>query len=290
MLGVQGLLQALIGGILEGGTYAIIALGLSLIFGVMDIVNLAHGELMMIGSYVTYWLFTLCGVDPFLSIPASMSVLFLTGWGIQKFALNPIMDDPMMTLLSTYGFAILLENLALTLWTADYRMIATPYSTQALEIGGIVINLQRLVIISIVAVVMLGFHVLLRKTRFGKAMRACAQDREAALLMGINYKKIACLTFALCTAIAGIAGALYVTTHYITPLSGGLFTLKAFSVVVLGGMGSVIGATVGGFLLGISEALASLYISTTYKDMIGFLLLLVMLIMKPSGLFGKKTW
>jgi branched-chain amino acid transport system permease protein len=286
---LQSLLQAIIGGLMEGGLYALIGLGLSIIFGVMGIVNLAHGQLMMIASYITYWLFILWGVDPFISIPASMAVLFVLGWLIQKFTLNPIIEDPMMSLLLTYGIALLLENTALSLWTADYRLIATAYSTKAIEVSGLVVNFQRLAIIAITFIVMIVFYLLLTRTWFGKAMRACAQDRETAMLMGINFNQVACFTFALCASIVAVAGSLYVTTHYITPISGGLFTLKAFCIVVLGGMGSVIGATAGGFLLGITEALTSMYISTTYKDMIGFIFLIVMLIIKPSGLFGKAT-
>lgn len=276
-------------GFLTGSLYALIGIGLTIIFGVMRVINFAHGELLMIGMYVTYWLFHLLGVDPLLSLLVSMPLLFLLGAGIQRLLIAPSIRAPEENLiLLTVGVSLVLSNLALLLWTADYRTVKATYSGLAWRLRGISFSVPLLMGFGIALALTGVLFMFLMKTDMGRAIRATAQDRESALLMGIPVQKISMITFGIGASLAGAAGTLLDPVYYIYPNVGAPFTLKAFVIVVLGGMGNVVGALSGGLILGVAESLGAVYISTGYRDAVGFVIFLLILTLRPSGLFGRS--
>ena len=269
-------LQSVLSGILIGGVYALIGIGLTLIFGVMRVINFAQGELVMVGMYCTFWLFVLLGIDPFLSVVLTMPTLFLLGALLQRTLINRVLDAlPQNQILLTIGIGLVLSNTAMLVFTSDYRILSTSYSSSSVALGVIRLSTPSL-------------SWFLVKTDTGHAIRATAQDREAAQLMGVNVRYMGVLAFGLGSALAGAAGALVAPIYYIYPQVGGAFTLKAFVVVVLGGMGSIIGATLGGILVGMSESLAASYIAADMKDLCVYVIFLLVLLLKPSGLLGKS--
>ncbi len=282
-------LQTIVSGFLTGSLYALIGIGLTIIFGVMRVINFAHGELLMIGMYVTYWLFHLLGVDPLLSLLVSMPLLFLLGAGIQRLLIAPSIRAPEENLiLLTVGVSLVLSNLALLLWTADYRTVKATYSGLAWRLRGISFSVPLLMGFGIALALTGVLFMFLMKTDMGRAIRATAQDRESALLMGIPVQKISMITFGIGASLAGAAGTLLDPVYYIYPNVGAPFTLKAFVIVVLGGMGNVVGALSGGLILGVAESLGAVYISTGYRDAVGFVIFLLILTLRPSGLFGRS--
>jgi branched-chain amino acid transport system permease protein len=282
-------LQSLISGILVGGVYALIGIGLTIIFGVMRIINFAHGDIMMIGMYLTYNLFTLFGIDPFLSIAICIPLMFLFGGLLQRIFIHRVLNAlPQNQILLTIGLGLIMSNTVMLIYTSDYKILTTPYSSGSFNLAGISIS-EPLAISFIITVVITGvLYWLLMKTDMGQAIRATAQDRQAAQLMGINVKRMSIIAFGLGAALAGTAGALISPTYYIFPQIGSTFTLKAFVITVLGGMGSVIGATLGGILIGIAESLGAVYISSGWKEVLVYVIFLLVLLFKPSGLLGKS--
>jgi len=282
-------LQSLISGILVGGAYALIGVGLTIIFGVMRVINFAHGDLLMVGMYLTYFAFTLLGIDPFLSIILSMPVMFLLGAFLQRVFINRVLNAlPQNQILLTIGIGLVLSNTAMMLFTSDYRILSTSYSSSSVDVAGISISTPLLYSFFVTAAITVVLYWFLLKTDTGQAIRATAQDREAAQLMGINVRRMSVIATGLGTALAGTAGALVSPTYYIFPQVGGSFTLKAFVVVVLGGMGSIVGATLGGIVVGATESLAAAYISSGLKEMVVFVLFLLVLLFRPAGLLGKS--
>jgi branched-chain amino acid transport system permease protein len=282
-------LPSLLSGVLIGGAYALIGVGLTIIFGVMRIINFAHGDLVMLGMYASFFLFTLGNVDPFVSIVFVFPLLFLFGALLQKLVINRVLNAlPQNQILLTIGIGLILSNTMMLLFTSDYRIISTTYSSGSFRLGEISISTPLLLSFVITAAVTAALYWFLLKTDTGQAIRATAQDRDAAQLMGVNVKRMSILATGIGAGLAAVAGSLISPTYYIFPQVGQPFTLKAFVIVVLGGMGSVMGATVGGIIIGATESLAGAYISSGLKDLVVYVLFLLILLFKPAGLFGKS--
>jgi branched-chain amino acid transport system permease protein len=281
-------LQSVISGILVGGVYALIGIGLTIIFGVMRVINFAHGDLLMVGMYATWIIFTMLGLDPFVSIVLVAPLLFLWGAFLQKVFINRVLNAlPQNQILLTIGLGLVMSNTMMLVFTSDYRILTTSYSSSSFNIGEISISQPLLVAFLITAAITSALYWFLLKTDTGQAIRATAQDRDAAQLMGINVRAMSVLAFGIGAALAGTAGALVSPTYYIFPQVGSAFTLKAFVIVVLGGMGSVVGATLGGVLVGLTESLAAVYVASGLKELVVFVAFLAVLLFKPSGLLGK---
>ena len=280
--------QTLVSGILIGGIYALIGIGMTLIMGVMKIINLAHGQLMMVAMYITFVLFEYFHLDPYFSLFLAMPCLFLLGAFLQKYLLNPLLKVdsiiPENQVLMTVGIGMVLTEVIRFIFHSDYRSIKTVYSSSAFYIGGISINVPMLVAFGIALVLTLGLFLFLLKTDVGKSVRATAQNTDAAQLMGINAEWITVLTYGLGSALVAAAGTLLLPIYYLFPDIGGPFTLKAFVITMLGGMGSTVGAIVGGVVLGVAESLGATYISMFLKDAVAMVIFLLVLIFLPGGL------
>ena len=282
--------QAIVNGILVGGFYASMAMGFSIVWGVMNIIDLAHGSLIIIGAYVTYELCTHLGVDPFLTIPVAAAVLFALGYVLQRYLINRVLQASIFaTLILTFGLDRVLVNANLRIFSADIRGITVPYTAAALTLGDLRIPLIRLAVFGVAILSTLALWLFLERTRLGIAIKATSFDPEAARLSGIDPARIYAVTFGIGAALAGIAGALVAAVSTFSPVIGDGLTTRAFVVVVLGGLGSVPGAIAGGILLGVTENLvASAFPS--FSDAAAFLLLIVFLAARPRGLFGRRFY
>ena len=282
-------LQSLLSGILTGGVYALAGIGMSLVFGVMNISNFAHGDLMMLGMYLAYFAFTLLHIDPYLSLLLIIPTAFLFGFLIEKVFIHRIIHHPHQNqILLTIGLGLIMSNTALLAFTSDPKILTTSYSSSAVNIGGISLSVPLLLSFAITTVIIGILFVFLSKTTTGLALWATSQNRDAAQLMGINVAKMSAIAFGLGTALAATAGALIAPTYYIHPLAGHTFLLKAFTICVLGGLGSVVGAGVGGIIIGIVESMSSTNLSSDWKDVVVFIIFLAVLLFRPQGLLGKK--
>ncbi len=283
-------LQPLLSGILTGGVYALAGIGMSLVFGVMNISNFAHGDLMMLGMYLAYFAFTLLHIDPYLSLVLILPTAFLFGYLLERLFINRVINHPHQNqILLTIGLGLIMSNTALLAFTSDPKILTTSYSSSAFNLpGGISISAPLLFSFLITCVIIAILYIFLSKSTTGMALRATSQNREAAQLMGINVAKMSAIAFGLGTALAATAGALIAPTYYIHPLAGHSFLLKAFTICVLGGLGSVVGAGVGGIIIGVVEAMSATYLSSDWKDVVVFVLFLAVLLLRPQGLFGKK--
>lgn len=290
---LESISQTLVLGILVGALYGLVALGLSLVFGVTKFLNVAHGELLMFGGYASFWVFSLWDVDPFLTIPTTIIALLLIGAILYKVLFARMVklteeNKIQKTLLVGFGLSVILQNLAQRFWTADDRGITASYSGVAFTILDVRFPLVRIASLCTALVFLLALQLFLRKTYTGKAIRATAQDWEAATIMGIDIHRVYLLAFVLGAALAGVAGTLVAVNYSIQPAMGLNWTLKALIVMVLGGLGSITGTFVGGLVLGLTESATSLLISNNYREVVGLVLFLLILIFRPQGLFGAE--
>jgi branched-chain amino acid transport system permease protein len=281
-------IQVIVSGLLIGSVYALLAVGLTLLFGVVRVINFAHGELVMIGMYVSFWIFVGTHINPYLSIIAVIPALFLIGMILQRIVIQPIQEtSAMMKVFVTCGLFIALQNLALMLFKGDYRTIQTGISMATLNVSGISISLSRLVAFGAAVIIFGVLYLFLKYTFTGKALRAVAESRDIARLMGIRVERLYLLTFGLSAALAGIAGAFLLPFTCCYPTIGGIYTLVAFVVVVLGGLGSMAGAFLGGLFIGLVESVSGTYVSPAMKEASYFLIFILVLLVRPQGLFGK---
>ena len=284
--------QAVVNGLLIGGIYALVSIGVTLIFGVVKIVNFAHGEFVMIGMYVAFFLSTYLGIDPLLSLFVSMPLLFGIGLLLQRFLIKRVLglgDMPQIFL--TFALSVLLVNVTLLLFTANYRTVQTPYSEAVIHLGPLYVPVAKLIAFAVAMGLSLALWVFLRATDLGKAMRAAAQNRDVAMLMGIDPDRVFGVAVGLALALAGAAGSLLMPFYPAYPLVGQVFVLMAFVAVVLGTLGNVVGALVASLMMGIAESLGIQFVGADSGLIVVFLMLLSMLALKPNGLFGgwKRT-
>lgn len=285
--------QNLAFGLLVGALYGLVALGLSLVFGVTKFLNVAHGELLMFGGYASFWAFSLLGLDPYASIPLTILFLLIIGALLYKLVFSRTVKLPeeskiKNTLLVAFGLSVILQNLALRFWTADERGITTSYFGTAFTVLGVRFPLVRLANLVVAIFFLIALQLFLKKTYTGKAIRATVQNWEAASLMGIDIHKVYILSFALGAALAGVAGTLVAVNYSIQPTMGLGWTMKALIVMVLGGLGNIPGTFIGGLILGLTESATSFFISSNYREVAGLVLFLLVLIFRPQGLFGVK--
>jgi branched-chain amino acid transport system permease protein len=288
---VTGFLQATVYGLLQGGLLALVAVGFSLVWGVMNVVNLSHGAFVVLGAYVGWQLNISLGLDPFLGMVIVALVLFCIGYAVQRFLINLVVNGPIfITLLLTFGLELLLVQGMNIVFTANYQSIPTSYAGNAIVLGGIQVPLGRL----LAFLLAVGITVLLVKvmanTRIGMSIMATGMDRGAARLMGIRARHVYALTFGIATALAGMAGTMVGTVGTFNPAAAGGFTLLSFVIAVLGGLGNMYGAMVGGLLMGLVQAWGGYYLSGTWVNALAFLVLVIVLMFRPSGLVGKAFY
>ncbi|KJS30870.1 MAG: ABC transporter permease [Desulfatitalea sp. BRH_c12] len=282
------LLQQIFNGIMFGSTYAIVALGLTLVMGILSIPNFAHGHLYMLGGYITFFFISATGLGFWLSMLLSVITLGLIGVLMERMVYRPLTDQPHINaFIAAIGALLFLEALALVVWGPQGLRIPNPYP-QNIQFLGITMGLQRLLVIGGAAVLILCLHLFMKKTLMGTTIEAVAQNREGAMLNGINVNRVSAITFGISSATAAIAASFLSPIFMLSPSMGAILGMKAFIIVILGGMGSIPGAILGGYILGLIEALGGGYVSAAYKDVFAFGALIVILSFKPTGIFGKK--
>jgi branched-chain amino acid transport system permease protein len=285
--------QTLVYGVLVGALYGLAAVGLSLVFGVTDFLNVAHGEFLMLGGYASFWLFNLLGVDPFASIPLSIIFLLLIGFIVYRVLFVrmvklPTEDKIRNTLLVGFGLGLILQNVAQRLWTADIRSITPDYVGAVFEVAGVRFPIVRVAGLVISFVALIGLQLFLRRTYTGKAIRATVEDWEAATMMGINVYRVYLLSFVMGAALAGVAGTLVGVGYSLEPAMGMHWTLTALIVMVLGGFGSITGTFVGGIVLGVTESVASIIVGSNYRQVVGLVIFILVLIVRQSLLTPRE--
>ncbi|MGH7278007.1 MAG: branched-chain amino acid ABC transporter permease [Candidatus Rokuibacteriota bacterium] len=282
-------LGSLVNGVMLGGLYALVALGLTLIFGVMKIINFAHGSLMMLSMYATFWLATAVGLDPYLSLGLTVPGGFLLGYLVQRGVIAPVLGAPEHNqLLMTLGLALFLDNLALFLFTADPRTLLTAYSQSTVPLGPLRLNLPRLLAFAGAHLITALLAAFLKVTDLGKALRAAAEERDGAALVGIPVRRVYAVAFGIGSACVAAAGTMAVPFFYVAPEVGNAFVITAFVVVVLGGLGSFPGALLGGLLVGVVESLGGLFLHGSLAQIAIFALFIAVLLVRPDGLLGAR--
>lgn len=279
----------IINGIIIGSSYVLIASGLSLIYGILNVVNLAHGEFYMLGAFMSFYLLTVFGLNFWLATLLAMIIVALIGVITEKLIFRPTRSQPLInSMVISITLSVFIMNLARHLFGADSKSVRTAMSDRVVTIAGASFNVQRLLVFISACIIMYLLYIMIEKTKIGKAMRACAENHSAAQLMGINLDKIFSLTFAIGCALAAAAGALMAPIFFTHPAMGMLPLMKAFGVVIMGGLGNVYGAVFSGIILGVTESMTAAYISPALKDAVAFILIIIVLLFKPNGLFGRR--
>ncbi len=287
--------ESLLNGLLMGSIYGLTAVGLTLIFGVLKVINFAHGSILMVGMYAAYWCITLTGMNPYLAIPIVVPLMFYFGYFMQQFVIEPVFKvekdvrEPITVIIVTTGVWYILDNLALMIFGAKYRVVHTSVTGKLFELPGDIYLLQPKVygfILTFISGLLLFWF--LKTTLMGKAIRATSLDRDAASLMGVNQYKIYRTAFGIGTAVTGLAGCVLVPFYSVYPSVGIIFDIRAFIIVVLGGLGSIPGAILGGIIVGIIESVGAMYMPSTWTELVIYGLFLLLLFIKPTGLFGSK--
>ena len=283
-------LQACVNGLLMGGFYSLMGMGQNIIFGVMKIVNFCHGEMLMVGMYLTFILYTFFGIDPYLAVPMVAGVMFVLGAGSQHTVITPSLGTKSFTnlLFLTVGLGLLLSNGALVIFGSEYRSIRTAYSQTYIPMGPVTISLPRMISFGVLIVVTIALFAFLKYTTVGKQIRAVSQNPVGAEVVGIDVKKIYLLTYGLGVALAGTAGALLTQFYTIFPTAGASFGFRALIVVVVGGLGSIPGAFLAGIFLGLLETMSALFISPSYSDLIVFMTFIVILVVRQTVIARRK--
>jgi branched-chain amino acid transport system permease protein len=286
-------LQGAVGGLLIGGVYALVALSLNIVFGTMRVINFAQGTLLMAGMFGVYWLWALLGLHPYWSPLLTVPALFGLGWLIQRLLVGPLIfreraREPMSVLLLTLGLALVLENLALLLFAADFKTVPIDIGRRTFKVAGLIVSVPRLIGLGAMLVTGAGLWLFFTRTDLGRAVRATGQDRQVARLMGIDDRRIYNVAFGLSAALMGIAAAVLVPFFYVHPAVGTSFLLKAFVIVVLGGLGSMPGAVVGGLLVGLIEGVVALYVQAAAAQIVLFGLFVALVFVRPTGLLGVE--
>ena len=288
-MSLQIFFQTLVNGLFTGGIYSLVAMGLTLIYGVMVIVNFAHGEFLMLGIYVAYWAYTLYGIDPYLAIPIAFVLVFIVGALIERGLVQRVLNSqPLSMIILLVGVSTLLMGLAQFFWGAEPRTIHVPYETKTLALWGLRFSIPRLVAFLSSLTIALVMFLILKYTKTGKAIRAVSQSRDAALLMGINVKYIYMLTFGIGAAITAVGGVLMAPNSKMVPTMGQTLGVIAFVVVVLGTMGNFVGAFLGGLIIGVVETYSGFFLGGDVKIIASMLIFILILLFRPAGLFGRK--
>ncbi len=290
-IGLDIFLQVMVWGLYAGCIYILLATGLNLIFGVMKVVNFAHGQLLMIGAYVTFSFFVLTGFNPYVLLAASIPILIVIGVSIERLCFRPILGTGKLNeIFISIGLIYILENVAALIWTDEWKTIRSPFEEISITVGSMKIPIDYLIIIVTTVLILVGLYIFLKKSRLGLAVRATSQNRKAAMLVGINVERMDMLSFGIGAGLAGAAGTLWVVSGQVfNPYMGSVPAVKAFAIVIIGGLGSIPGAIIGGLILGIAENFTVLTIGGAWKDAVAFLILIIVLIIKPNGLFGEKA-
>ena len=284
------IVPAVLNGLMTGAVYALVALGLTLVYGVLHIINFAHGALLTAAMFAAFFAHRLLGLDPYIAVVILTPLFFLLGYGLQRFIIGPAAHgEDRNILLITLGLAVVIENALLYAFRADTRTINLPYAFDVIEVGTTILAIPRVIAFVAVIAVALVLWLIMQWTDTGKAIRAVAKEKLGAELCGIDVTHIYAVTFGLSTACLAIAACLLIPTYYVNPSAGNAFVLIAFTIVVLGGMGSVIGALVGGLLVGVVESVSSLYLGESLGQIGIFVIFILMLLVRPSGLFGDRT-
>jgi branched-chain amino acid transport system permease protein len=282
-ISATNLFQMLVSGLALGSVYAVVGLGLTLVFGVMRVINMAHGEFVMVGAYITYWLF-LWGISPVVALPVSMALLFLFGAAIHRLVVRRVVGSPeLVSMLLTFGVSLAIVGLALAAWSSDYKSV--PYLQEAITIGSARVAGAKVVAFLLALVLSIAFYLVLRFTRMGHAIRATSQVQEMAMICGINIAAVHLLTFGMGASLAAAGGSLLSMMYAIYPEMGLAFTIKAFALVILGGTGNFMGAFIAGLTLGVAETVGGLIFSVQAVEAIAFVLIILTLLVRPTGLF-----
>ncbi|WP_411730486.1 branched-chain amino acid ABC transporter permease [Paeniglutamicibacter sp.] len=284
------LVQTVVAGLMLGGVYALVAVGLNLIFGVVKIINFAHGELVMMAMYMTWWLWNSWNLNPYLSLVIVTPTMFLFGVLLQKVMIGPMQNSsPIMKIFATLGLSVLLQNLALFVFGGQFRSVSIPWAEQNTTILGVSATYGRITAFVVALALVLGLFLLMNRTLVGTVLRSLAEDRETAGLIGIPVQRYYLLAMGLGAALTGVAGTLIIPFQAAYPLVGAHFTLLAFVVVVLGGLGNMAGSLIGGLLLGIVETIVGTYIDPALQQVAVFVVFILVLIVRPQGIFGGSA-